>query len=271
MHHAPGKDGPAGAAQALAVKGLLVFLPPWADEMNKSRRMVRLQAQQLAAAGFAVLQVDLTGCGDSAGDHGDATWDQWLADGLDACTWLMARYPQTPVILWGLRSGCLLACELASRLPTPVSLLLWNPPASGRVLWQQFLRLATASALTGDVGKGRADAVKQRLQQGLPVEIAGYEVNAALVKGLESSPLKVPEILAGVALLETGAQATAVLSPANLAAASQWRAEGHRVSTQRVQGPAFWQTTEIEDAPALLLATVTAAAALVAPPAAPRP
>jgi len=42
--------------------------------MNKSRRMVALQARALAGRGFAVLQMDALGCGDSAGDMQDATW-----------------------------------------------------------------------------------------------------------------------------------------------------------------------------------------------------
>lgn len=271
MHHAPRLlAAGAGEAQPAQARGLLVFLPPWADEMNKSRRMVRLQAQLLAQQGCAVLRLDLSGCGDSSGDHGDATWEQWVEDGQAACAWLVRQYPDTPLILWGLRAGCLLACQVAAQLPTPASLLLWNPPANGRVLWQQFLRLATASSLTSDAGKARADTIKQRLQQGLPVEIAGYEVNAALAQGLESSTLMTPESPTGLALLETSPQADADLSPANQATAARWQALGHRIITQRVQGPAFWQTTEIEDAPALLPATLHAVAQLLSP-AAPGP
>ncbi|MBK8384562.1 MAG: hypothetical protein IPL11_02315 [Candidatus Accumulibacter sp.] len=41
---------------------------------NKSWRIVPLQARALATAGYAVLQIDLMGCGDSSGDFGDATW-----------------------------------------------------------------------------------------------------------------------------------------------------------------------------------------------------
>ena len=40
----------------------------WAEEMNKARRMAALQARLLAENGYAVLQIDLHGCGDSSGD-----------------------------------------------------------------------------------------------------------------------------------------------------------------------------------------------------------
>lgn len=264
LHHAPGAHrGPGSPAN---VRAVVLYLPPWADEMNKSRRMARLQSQLLAANGFAVLQVDLTGCGDSSGDHGSSSWEQWVEDGADALRWLGQRYPGAPHLIWGLRSGCLLACDVAGVVPDAAALLMWNPPGSGRQQWQQFLRLATAAALTGDVGKARADAIKQRLQQGLAVEIAGYEVSPPLWHGLESSAIKGPGRPTAAEMIEVGAQAGDDVSPALLTMADKWRSQGHRVATSRVQGPAFWQTTEIEDAPALLPATLDAALRLTAPP-----
>jgi exosortase A-associated hydrolase 2 len=71
IHHPPALATPLG---------LVVHVHPFAEEMNKSRRMAAQQARALAAAGFAVLQIDLLGCGDSAGDSSDATWAAWLAD-----------------------------------------------------------------------------------------------------------------------------------------------------------------------------------------------
>ena len=263
MHHAPGAVSVGSSARA---RGLVVYLPPWADEMNKSRRMARLQSRLLAAHGFAVLQIDPTGCGDSSGDHGWANWAQWVEDGCDALQWLVQRYPDAPRLLWGLRSGCLLACEIAAKTPDPVAMLLWNPPASGRQQWQQFLRLATASALTGDAGKARADAIKERLRQGLPIEVAGYAVAPELSQGLDASTMKAPDRLVAAEILETNAQQGGDLSPALAAIAENWRTQGHRVRAHRVQGPAFWQTTEIEDAPDLLPATLSAALQLVAEP-----
>ena len=58
----------AGAAPC----GTVLFIPPFAEEMNRARRMVALQARDLAAAGWDVLQLDLFGTGDSQGDFGDA-------------------------------------------------------------------------------------------------------------------------------------------------------------------------------------------------------
>ena len=73
--------GSAGALFALYVPALsrsdrgVVLLPPFAEEMNLSRRMLRLQASALAERGIAALVLDLFGTGDSAGDFGDSLWD----------------------------------------------------------------------------------------------------------------------------------------------------------------------------------------------------
>src|SRR3546814_14337350 len=75
-------DGPAWrlfaihhAAAPHCRQGLgLVYLPPFAEEMNRSRRMAALQARALAALGIDVLLLDLFGTGDSAGDFRDARW-----------------------------------------------------------------------------------------------------------------------------------------------------------------------------------------------------
>ena len=67
-------------AQGGVPKGCVLNIHPFAEEMNKSRRMAALQARALAKAGYAVLQIDLFGCGDSSGDFGDASWQDWVGD-----------------------------------------------------------------------------------------------------------------------------------------------------------------------------------------------
>ena len=77
VHHRP--------AQRACV-GQIVFVHPFADEMNKSRRMVAIQARTLARQGWSVFQPDLSGCGDSEGDFGDASWERWRDDLRHAVT-----------------------------------------------------------------------------------------------------------------------------------------------------------------------------------------
>src|ERR1700712_1296748 len=115
--HRPPHDVAAGA---------ILFVHPFAEEMNKSRRMASLQARAFAQAGYAVLQCDLLGCGDSSGDFGDATWNDWIDDVADAAAWIGRRF-DAPLTLWGLRAGCLVAAEAARRKSLDCDFLFWQP------------------------------------------------------------------------------------------------------------------------------------------------
>lgn len=245
IHHLPAEG---------AVRANVFFTHPFAEEMNKSRRMAALAARALAAAGCSVLQLDLLGCGDSSGDFADATWADWLDDIEQGARWLQAQHA-APLWLWGLRAGCLLNLEAAPRLEGPVQHLFWQPPASGKALLQQFLRLKLAGALA----EGRsapAEDPRQQLDAGRPVEIAGYTLSPPLAQGLERAQLAAPAAPGHSVWLETSTREGSPLLPATQAAVARWREDGHAVQAQAVPGPAFWQTQEIEDAPALVQATV---------------
>lgn len=244
---------PAGTA----AKGALLYLHPFAEEMNKARRMAALQARMLAEHGYAVLQIDLHGCGDSSGDFGDATWQGWLQDVLDARAWLRQRC-QAPLWLWGLRAGCLLAAQAAARIDEPANFLFWHPAASGRQFLQQFLRLKVASELMAGDNKGVMEALKQQLAGGQSVEIAGYSLAPALADGLQQAELQPPPKPGRLIWLELSTRPDATLMPVSAKRLEQWRGAGYSTGSQVVPGPAFWQTTEIEDAPALLAATIAA-------------
>jgi exosortase A-associated hydrolase 2 len=261
IHHAP--RGPARAA--------VVHLHAFAEEMNKSRRMVALASRALAEAGCAVLQVDLAGCGDSSGEFSEATWDGWCTDALDAARWLTERHA-APLWLWGHRAGCLLAAQAARRMAAPCHLLFWQPSVNGKAVLQQFLRLKAAAQMQSGSGSGAVQALKQALAEGQAVEIAGYELGAAVANGLEQASLEPPPGRDGARLawLEVTQRDPAALLPASVPALAKWRAAGWEASDQVLAGPSFWQTVEVEEAPALVDATVAAvtaetAAAVTAP------
>ncbi|WP_284615880.1 hydrolase 2, exosortase A system-associated [Aquabacterium humicola] len=265
LHH------PARSPAPAALRGAVLYLHPFAEEMNKVRRMAALQARALATAGFAVLQPDLRGCGDSDGEFDDASWSGWLDDAAAAAHWLRERHPDTPLWLWGARAGCLLATALADRLDIAANLLCWAPVASGRPHLQQFLRIKLAGALM-DGGQaaaagGLAD-MKRTLDGGGTVDVAGYGLPAAVAKGLDAAKLTVPPKPAHIVWLDVSSRAEPTLAPAAERFLDDCRAAGHQVDSRIVAGPAFWQTTEIEEAPALLEATTellcASAAALAA-------
>lgn len=248
LHHRP--TGPL-------TRGSVVYVHPFAEEMNRSRRMAALQSRALTAAGFAVLQIDLLGCGDSSGEFADATWQDWVADVLLAARWLRQRH-DAPLWLWGLRAGCLLASAAQQQIDSSAGLLFWQPGASGSTVLQQFLRLKLAGDMLGGSGKSALAGLKQRLSAGHAVDIAGYTLSPALANGLQAAALALPAPPAPVVWLEVSSSDAPALLPASESLLSAWRPAGAVVSAQAVHGPAFWQTTEIETAPALLAATLAA-------------
>jgi uncharacterized protein len=235
----------------------VLYIHPFAEEMNRCRRMAALQARALAEAGWLVLQVDLFGCGDSAGDFGDATWARWLDDVLESAEWLTQRSDAAPV-LWGLRTGALLAREAAARRDVS-GLVLWQPVVSGKQFLQQFLRLKAVGEMVaqGDRERTGTRTLREQLNRGEAVEIAGYTVSAALALGLEASALDPVPRCTRVALLEVSGSAPEV-GPASRNRIERWQTAGHAVHAAAVEGPPFWQTLNITEAPALVTATLAA-------------
>lgn len=255
-------------AQGAAPQGRVLYLHPFAEELNCTRRVVAQQARALAQAGYSVLQIDLLGCGDSEGSFADATWEAWLQDAQHAHHWLR-EHASGPLWLWGMRAGALLATALANGLTERCHLLLWQPAISGQQILQQFLRLHTASQWL-DAAKASGQTPAHTLDNGQTVDIAGYTLNPALARGLTAARLQPPRLPPGqLVWLEMSAQAESVLSPASERQLTVWRDAGWTVSAQVLTGPLFWQTVATCEAPALLQATLDTLARTAAPAATP--
>ncbi len=246
LFHPPHGDAP---------RGCVLYLHPFAEELNCTRRMAAQQARALAQAGYGVLQIDLLGCGDSEGDFADATWEAWLQDARQAHRWLR-EHTSGPLWLWGMRAGALLAAALAHHLTEPCNLLLWQPVTSGQQALQQFLRLHTASQWLG-AGHAVGQTPTQMLGDGQPVDIAGYTLTPALARGLAAARLQPPPRLPGqLVWLELSAQAEPILGPASQKQLAVWRDAGWSVSAQVLSGPLFWQTVASDEALGLVQATL---------------
>ena len=233
-------------------------LYPFAEEMNKSRRMIGLGARALAAAGYAVMQLDLQGCGDSSGDLVDARWDDWLDDVAQALDWLAQRYA-APQWLWGTRAGCLVAADAARRSGRrDLGFLFWQPQASGKQVLQQFLRLKLASQMQQGATKGLTDALQKDLAAGRPVEVVGYRLGAGLSAGLAASALLPVPGGERLCWFEVTTRQPEQLLPAAAPVLDAWRDAGFEVESRAVCGPPFWQTLDVEVAPELVTATVQA-------------
>ena len=108
--------------------------------------------------------------------------------------------------------------------------------------------------------------LRAQLSDGSAVEVAGYSLGAALASGLDSaramppSRASTPGAARRLELLEISSRPDAPLSPAGATVMSHFSAAGHAARSRVIVGPAFWQTSEIAQAPDLLAATVAALA-----------
>jgi len=230
------------------VRGVLLVAAAFAEEMNKCRRMVSRMAQLLAEEGWRVVQPDLQGCGDSAGDFRDATWDAWVAD-LEA---ELAEIPDSAEAwLWCIRCGALFAEPLTSTRPD-LNLLLWQPVLAGASHLQQFLRLHAGARIVGATGS--TPSPLSLLRAGQKVEVGGYELSPALASGMERARFALPDQYRGrIAWFDVQASLEAATGavPAGVLAALRAR-QTLSVEHAVLQGPQFWQTTEIEECEELL-------------------
>jgi exosortase A-associated hydrolase 2 len=222
-----------------APKSALLYVAPFGEEMNRTRRASALQARALAAQGCAVLQIDLYGSGDSDGEFRDADWHIWKQDLALAHAWLAAKTGRA-VGLWGVRLGALLALDYAAGAALPVArFVFWQPVLRGAVYLNQLLRLR----LAGDMLAGGAQSASidsRQLRAALreqPQEIGGYDIAPAMADAIES--------------LDAGKMAALQL-------ADSWRARGAQVALQAVPDQPCWATPEIAECPQLRAATTAA-------------
>lgn len=237
------------------IRGRVLLVPPFAEELNKSRRMLALVADALAAAGFTSILVDLYGTGDSAGDFGDARWSTWLAD-LDTACRRLGEQDDLPLGVLAVRTGALLARDWLATRPRPAqTLALWQPVCAGELFLTQFLRLRSMAAKLA----GREEPVKAlraQLDAGTALEIAGYGLAPALAQALAERRLTAPVPAATtIRAWEIGSGET---TPALASVVADWQDAGGDVVAAVVPGEPFWSTQEIAECPALIAATVAA-------------
>lgn len=237
-----------------ASRGGIVYLHPFAEELNKSRHVAAAQARAFAAFGYSVLQIDLFGCGDSSGDFGEARWAIWHNDVHLACAWLAQRV-DGPLSVWGLRLGALLALDFASRAPLPLArLLLWQPELDGRRCIDRFLRLRLATSMLAGGAHEAPGHARAALAAGRPVEVAGYLLAPALahaIDGVSASGLMPPVPVYWLDYRAPGQAGAPPLPPL----ARQWRDHGAAVHLASFGDGPFWHSGELLACPQLLEAT----------------
>jgi exosortase A-associated hydrolase 2 len=241
-------------------KGHVVFVPPFAEEMNHSRRMISIQARRLSEIGYGAVVFDLYGTGDSGGDFADARWDLWKSDVATITEWILDQ-TSTAINLLGLRLGSLLAVDYAQHASKrPERIIMWQPIVSGQLFLNQFLRLrlvANMSRVGGNHAKESTQSLRRLLSQGESIEVAGYELNAEITTAIDSLSLRDlgAKLSTPLYWFELSISKDAPFSPASERVLTEWVRQGLDVTKKAVEGEPFWAIQETALTPTLVDAT----------------
>lgn len=245
-------DGPHGKLFAIyhppqngiQVKGCFLYIQPLAEEMNRCRQMVAIQAREFSKLGYGCLLLDLYGTGDSEGEYQDGNWDIYLADLNAGLRWITAE-GYDHVRLWALRHGAFLALDLVRAVPALRKLLLWQPVLNGKTAVTQILRIALAGSLS-ERDKISMTELRNRIQKDTAVELSGYETSAFLLSVLETKHISNYYGLADLEIqwFDILASKEQNRSKESIQVEQNWREAGAQIHYEPVIGPAFWQVWE---------------------------
>jgi len=169
----------------------VLIVPPFAEELNRSRRFLTLLRKKLSSAGSTVAMVDLFGTGDSEGEFADASVDIWLDD-LNRITELYTPEEGGTLLLLGVRSGCLLIEKLlrdsnCGQMSKSVSNIIYvQPEISGYDVVQRMLRTRVAARRFAGDKSETTEKLWSRLENGDSVDTSGYVIGSSLGLSMRS-------------------------------------------------------------------------------------
>jgi exosortase A-associated hydrolase 2 len=218
-----------------------MVVPAFAEEMNKTRKMLTETGKALNKSGIALINPDLFGTGDSEGRFEETDWATWVQDLRTVRGWCQAQGWDVRAVL-AVRSGALLAADFARqsvdmRLAATV---FWQPVRTGAAVIKQMLRMRTVSSA---VSRGVRETVEQlmaKIRGGETVFAAGYGLAARLVEPLLPLRLEdcVPQNLGTLSSMEA-------VRSADLAAESVDVWGDQRVHVWSYAGEPYWSSTEV--------------------------
>lgn len=224
-------------------RALVIYLPPFGEEMNRCRSLVAQQARWFARRGISCALLDFYGTGESQGNLSDATLAIWRQN-IDDLVQLLLPSHSCPLYLWGCRLGALLVLDYVDRRPgAAAKVLLWQPVTSGSTFVNQLLRQRTAALIQkGERGETTAD-MKVRLAAGELIEVAGYQLGGGLITALDQLGIGSLQGAAHSTIfwLEQGDKDHTSLSPRVLRSVDQLKESGARVKLGTFSGDPVWQ------------------------------
>jgi exosortase A-associated hydrolase 2 len=239
---------PAAAAPR---DGSVLVVPPFGEEMNKSRRMIAETSQRLCGAGVTVVLPDLFGTGDSEGEFRDATVERWIED-LSSASRLVESRGQPVRAILAVRLGSALA-EAAARagaVPAVATSVWWQPVLDGKRHLAQFLRLRVAAGSMRGDDPDTVEGLRGRSAAGETIAVAGYELSPVLVRGLEALATDgLPPQVGALHWIEFVREAGAAPPLPATRFVDRARAAGASAALETVAAEPFWSSSEIVRVP----------------------
>lgn len=225
----------------------MIFVPPFAEEMNKCRRQTTEIALALNNLGYATLVWDLFGTGDSDGSFADANWDIWINDLECVIDWASNQELVVDTLIAS-RLGCILAANslLQSGHSVARSVFL-QPVEQGSRFITQFLRLRVAASMMDAGPRESTRELRERLQNGETLEIAGYHLSPPLWKAIESLDIKelLDPCLGTLDVVEVSRFASNNLSTSTDRMLQAAKARELSANRYTVVGEPYWSSGEI--------------------------
>ncbi|MDG1945212.1 MAG: hydrolase 2, exosortase A system-associated [Halioglobus sp.] len=237
-----------------SIKAHIVFLPPFAEEMNRCRHLAADQARRFASMGFSCLIIDPFGTGDSEGELAQSSWRGWHADAMTGVQWCQQQR-HLPVILWGLRLGAMLALDLAAKRTGQFSsLLLWQPVTNGKTFLTQILRARIAFLSGMEMPPETTGEMRSRLEDGENVEVAGYVLGGTLAKDIDNLSASGLTGLSGANIhwLQQASASAERPSSGVQKVVDQLISQDNKVDVTLFHSPQIWQLSERADCRQLL-------------------
>lgn len=231
IHREPVADVP--------VRGSVLMLPAFAEEMNRTRSFVARVSFRLSEAGFHVLQPDLSGTGDSTGEFRAAEWSRWIEELRLTSSWLLDK--AGPVHLVSLRAGALFLDGLLAAEPDRFGrICLVEPFISGSDSVREFLQLRVARSIFEGTKESIA-MLTEALAGGASMEVGGYDLSPGLYANLNEATIeRIGARLGHTLILGCGRSPETRRNAAMRALAQTWCAAGADAAYAFVATEPFW-------------------------------
>lgn len=184
----------------VATDRAVIVLPAFAEEMNKSRRLVWQIGRRLADQGFLVANPDLYGTGDSEGDFGGATLAIWRDDIRATLDWLH-RQSITQVNVLAVRFGA----NHISAVSEAVAIgrvAIWQPVLTGAEVLSGLVRVKQLNIRMSGEKPRSAEYLREKLfSPGEPIVLSGYSINDNLAKAMQEVEFSIGNTLSDTPFL----------------------------------------------------------------------